>query len=169
MTLQRKVCLLGAYAVGKTSLIRRYVLSLFDERYLTTIGVRVDKKVLTVGGHEMTMMLWDLAGQDEVTPVDLRRCRGSAGLILVADGCRAHTLDTALQLSRAADSIVDAATPRVLAVNKADLAEDWELVQSQLDRLSAEGWRLFVTSAKSGQGVEALFSDLASRMVPVEP
>jgi small GTP-binding protein len=168
MNVQRKICLLGAYAVGKTSLIRRYVQSMFDERYLTTVGVRVDKKVVALGEHEMTLMIWDLAGQDDVTTVDMKRCRGAGGLVLVADGCRAHTLDTALQLSRDADEVVDPSTPRVLAVNKVDLEEEWEVARAQLAMLGSEGWTVFATSAKSGEGVEDLFQHLGRRMLPVD-
>lgn len=165
--LQRKVCLLGAYAVGKTSLIRRYVHSMFDDRYLTTVGVRVDKKVLQAGSTEIMMLIWDLAGEDSVMRVDMRRCRGAFGLIYVADGCRAHTLDTVLRLAHEAEEVVGP-VPRVLLLNKADLIESWEFPPGTRERLEEEGWTVFLTSAKSGAQVEEAFQTLALAMAPKE-
>ena len=93
--LQKKVCVLGAFGVGKTSLIRRYVESIFSDAYLTTVGVKIDKKTLTVGTEPVTLILWDIAGEDEVTPIRMSYVRGAAGYFLVADGMRAETLDVA--------------------------------------------------------------------------
>lgn len=163
--IQRKICLLGAYAAGKTSLIRRYVHSMFDDRYLTTVGVRVDKKVVQVGPHEMTILVWDLAGEDSVMKVDMRRCRGASGLIFVADGCRAHTLDTALRLASEAEETVGPAA-RILLLNKADLTDSWELPPDSQERLERAGWTVFRTSAKTGANVEEAFAALAASMAP---
>ena len=63
--LQKKICLLGAFSVGKTSLIQRFVSSLFDDKYLTTVGVKIDKKIVTVDQQEIMLMIWDLAGEDD--------------------------------------------------------------------------------------------------------
>ena len=72
LTLSKKVCLLGDFAVGKTSLVRRFVYDLFDDQYLSTIGVKVSRKTITVARGqdlvELTMMLWDLAGSEECGP-----------------------------------------------------------------------------------------------------
>lgn len=163
--IQRKVCLLGAYAAGKTSLIRRFVDSMFDDRYLTTVGVRVDKKVLSTPHGEMTLMIWDLAGEDDSTPVDLRRCRGSSGLVLVADGCRAHILDTAVRLGSDASKVAGE-VPRILMINKADLKDEWEVTAGRIDGLRRTGWTLYLTSAKSGENVEEAFASLAASMGP---
>lgn len=167
MILQRKVCLLGAYAVGKTSLIRRYVHRMFDDRYLTTVGVRVDKKVVTACGIDTSLLIWDLAGEDSVIRVDLSRCRGASGLIFVADGCRAHTLETALRLSREAESMVGPVL-RVILLNKIDLADTWEIPADTPQQLEAEGWQVFLTSARTGENVEEAFLALAEAMMPKE-
>ena len=63
--LQKKVCVLGAFGVGKTTLIRRFVESIFSDAYLTTVGVKVDKKTVIVGTEPLTLILWDIAGEDE--------------------------------------------------------------------------------------------------------
>ena len=96
--IQKKICMVGPPAVGKTSLVARYVQSLFSEKYLSTVGVKVDKKLLQVDGREMTLMLWDLAGDDDFQPLKLAYLRGAAGYLLVADGSRRATLEHALEL-----------------------------------------------------------------------
>ena len=98
--LQKKICLLGAFGVGKTSLIRRYVDSIFSDAYLTTVGVKIDKKVLTVGTEEMALILWDIAGEDEIAAVRVSYLRGAAGYLLVVDGTRPETLDTAESIQK---------------------------------------------------------------------
>jgi len=158
----------GAYGVGKTSLVKRFVESIFDERYHTTVGVKIDKKHLQVGGEELVLVLWDLAGEDELEPLRLSYLRGASGYILVADGCRESTLDTAENLhSRIAG--VHGALPFVLAVNKMDLEEDWRISEDRLARLAARGWPLIRTSAKTGAGVDQAFSALASVLLQGRP
>src|SRR5579883_685521 len=126
VVLQKKVCMVGAYGVGKTSLVRRYVESIFSDRYLTNIGVKIDKKLVKVDGQQVNLVLWDLAGEDEISKLRLSHLRGASGYILVIDGCRRSTLDTALDLQqRVADSLGD--VPFVVALNKVDLRPEWEL------------------------------------------
>ena len=87
--IQKKICMLGAFAVGKTSLVQRFVKSLFSDRYLTTVGVKIDKKIVTVGDTEVSLVLWDLAGEDEFQSVQTSYLRGASGYLLVIDGTRA--------------------------------------------------------------------------------
>lgn len=162
--IQKKVCMVGSFGVGKTSLVARYVKSIFSESYFTTVGVKIDKKALSVDGEEVNLMLWDLAGEDARTQIKPMQLRGAAGYILVADGTRANSLDAAIDLqSRVQDELGD--VPFTIVVNKLDLRETWEVGADALDRLSANGWPLLLTSAKTGEGVEELFQGLAERMV----
>jgi len=80
--------MVGQFGVGKTSLVRRFVDSIFDERYLSTIGVKIDRKDVTIGSASVTLMLWDLAGEDDLAQLKVSHLRGASGYILVADGCR---------------------------------------------------------------------------------
>ncbi|HET7777303.1 MAG TPA: EutP/PduV family microcompartment system protein, partial [Rudaea sp.] len=64
--LQKKICLLGAFGVGKTSLTQRFVSSIFSDKYLTTVGVKIDKKAVDVGATPVSLVIWDIAGEDEV-------------------------------------------------------------------------------------------------------
>src|SRR4029453_515125 len=91
--IQKKICMIGAYAVGKTSLVTRFVESIFSTKYLTTVGVKINKKTITLDGKEITLILWDLHGEDEFQKLRLSYLRGSSGYILVADGTRRDTLE----------------------------------------------------------------------------
>ena len=100
--MQKKVCMLGGFAVGKTSLVRRFVSNVFSDHYHTTIGVTVEKKSVIVDDRDVMLVLWDLYGEDEFQRVRDSYLRGSAGYILVMDGTRKATLDTALALQQTA-------------------------------------------------------------------
>jgi small GTP-binding protein len=156
--------MVGAYAVGKTSLVKRYVESIFDEKYQTTIGVTIDKKRLEIDGTALTLVIWDLAGEDDVEQVRLGYMRGASGYILVADGCRQATVDCAVKLNRSIDETIGP-VPFVVALNKADLLERWEADSAPLEQLAADKTVFFKTSAKTGEGVEHLFHALGMQML----
>ncbi len=162
--IQKKVCMLGAFAVGKTSLVSRFVSSLFSEEYLTTVGVKIDKKSLTVADEEVTLMLWDMAGEDDLQSVRMSYLRGAAGVLLVVDGTRSSTLETARLLAERAESAIGK-VPFVAVLNKCDLEDEWEIGDQAIDRLEIEGWTIVTTSAKTGQGVESAFRRLAWRIL----
>jgi small GTP-binding protein len=162
--IQKKVCMLGAFGVGKTSLVRRYVQSIFSEAYLTTVGVKIDKKTVTVGNESVILLLWDIAGEDEVSPIRMTYLRGAAGYLLVVDSTRPETLDAATSIQSRVSSEIGA-VPFLLLLNKADLRESWELPQERVDALAGAAWRVMPTSAKTGEGVEEAFQELATRMV----
>lgn len=161
--LQKKICLLGAFGVGKTSLVRRYVDTIFSDAYLTTVGVKIDKKQLTVGSEQMALILWDIAGEDEVAAVRVSYLRGAAGYLLVVDGTRPETLDTAVSIQARVGAEIGE-VPFVALLNKADLLEDWALPAERIERLEAAGWNFRRTSAKTGMGVEEAFLELAARV-----
>jgi len=161
---RKKICMLGAFAVGKTSLVERFVKSLFNERYQTSLGVKIDKKSLVLDDQPLELILWDLAGEDEFVSLRLPYLRGASGLLLVADGTRPETLDIALALREKAMGEIGE-VPFALLLNKADLAEEWHIDPRDIDRLVARGWTVLETSAKSGHGVEEAFVTLGKEML----
>ena len=165
--LQRKVCLIGATAVGKTSLVRRCVESAFSESYLATVGVKVDRKRVVVGERRINLMLWDLQGEEDGQAVRMAYLRGASGYLLVIDGTRAATFATALDLQRRAAALARAPAPFVVLVNKADRYEEWEVTESDIARLRDAQWPVLFTSAKTGVGVETAFGAIAERVVRV--
>ncbi len=162
--IQKKICMIGAFSVGKTSLVRRFVQSIFTDKYLTTVGVKIDKKQTICAGTEVSLLLWDLYGEDEFQRMQTSYLRGSSGLLLVADGTRSATVDKALELKdRAVSSL--GPIPHLLLVNKCDLATEWEVSPERMDALRQAGWQIRKTSAKSGEGVEEAFQSLTAQMM----
>ncbi|WMP18911.1 Rab family GTPase [Thiothrix lacustris] len=157
--IQQKICLLGSFSVGKTSLIRRYVDSLFSEKYLTTVGVKIDKKYQKVDDKEYTLMLWDIAGEDDFTSIRTAYLRGMAGYIIVIDPTRPHSYETALSIHDMVKSNAGA-LPAVFALNKADLKQSWQLDPPRYQHLHQLGHPVVETSAKQGQGVDDMFLQL---------
>lgn len=164
--IQKKVCMLGSFAVGKTSLVQRFVKSIFSDKYLSTVGVKIDKKIVTVNGQEINLVLWDLAGEDEFLTVKMSYLRGSSGLFIVADGTRQNTLDKAFELRERVEAELGK-IPFILLINKADLMNEWEITQESLADLSTQGYYTLKTSAKTGEGVESAFTELVKKMLEV--
>ena len=162
--LKKKICLLGSYGVGKTSLVSRFVHSMFADKYHTTVGVKIDKKVLSVEDQELTLMLWDMAGEEDGAPVKLNQVKDASGYLLVIDGMRAKTLDVARSIHQRVETEIGV-RPFLALINKADLRETWEIPDSTWAELTAAGWTLLETSAKSGQHVEEAFLALSSRIL----
>lgn len=159
-----KVCMLGAFAVGKTSLVQQYVNSIFSEKYQTTLGVKIDKKSLQVDGQQLELILWDLAGEDEFMEVRSSYLRGSSAVILVADGTHAETLDIAIKLKNKAFRELGE-IPFILLINKKDLIESWTIDQLTLKQLENDGWYILKTSAKDSENVEDAYQALAQQLL----
>jgi len=164
---KKKICMLGSYGVGKTSLVARFVYSDFSDKYHTTVGVKVDKKTVTVDGEEVILMLWDMAGKEDNAEINLSQVRDASGYLLVVDGTRARTLDIARSIQQKVEAAVGA-RPFFLLANKADLRETWEIPDSVWAELIAADWKVLETSAKSGQLVEEAFLSLTSRMLKAQ-
>ena len=160
--IQKKVNMLGAFAVGKTSLVARYVSSIFSDTYQTTVGVTIKKRVLKVDSTDATLVIWDQMGEDEFQWMQTVHIRGSAGFMLVLDGTRRATLDVALGIEERVRTEIGV-LPFVVVINKTDLKAQWEITDADIDALKARGWPVFLGSAKSGDGVEQAFEMLARR------
>lgn len=169
VALSKKICLLGDFAVGKTSLVRRFIYNLFDDKYLSTMGVKVSRKVMVMpSGNdvtELTMMVWDLAGGDEFGDVRTSYLRGAAGGILVCDLTRQATL---VSLSAFARDVRQASHDArlIIAANKSDLTSPQRLSEDDVRRVAARiGAPYYLTSAKLGECVEDLFRHMGQLLV----
>jgi small GTP-binding protein len=166
--LKSKICLLGEKAVGKTSLIRRYVLNMFDDHYITTIGTKVSKKEVRVFQPEkdrivdVDMTVWDIMGEKGFREL-LKEAYfyGANGILAVCDVTRRKTLDDLDDWIDSVEAVVGK-VPILIAVNKADLMKEGQLTELDI----AQGAKAFesefvMTSAKTGEGVEEAFRKLA--------
>lgn len=169
ITLSKKVCLVGDFAVGKTSLVRRFVYNLFDDKYLSTIGVKVSRKNIVVPRHDdvvdLTLMLWDLAGSEEFTATRASYLRGAAGALLVCDMTRAPTLASLHGYAEELRGVLGP-VPLIVAANKSDLREQYQLTPEQVRAVAgALDTVCFFTSALSGLNVEEAFRQLSRLLV----
>lgn len=163
-----KVCLVGEHAVGKTSLIGRFVHDEYDDRYVATLGTKVTKKELVArlpgSSEEMHVVLsiWDIMGNGTVRDL-LREAyfRGSQGILAVCDVTRPETLPALLGWRRSIEKVAGRVPAYVLA-NKIDLVEETRLRAADLEAVSGQwGSPWLFTSAKTGEGVEEAFDGLA--------
>jgi len=163
--ISKKVAVVGSHAVGKTSLITRFVYKKFPENYLTTIGLKVDKKTVVLETYQVDMIIWDIAGRENMARIPQYYLQGCSGVIFVCDLSRPKTfqqLETQLAKLR---QTVGHNTVLLIAANKSDLLkpEDLEKLQRQISvQLDV------ITSAKSGENVEYLFTTLAKKLIERE-
>ncbi|WP_020410442.1 Rab family GTPase [Hahella ganghwensis] len=160
----KKICLLGSFAVGKTSLIRRYVESIFSEKYHTTIGVKIDKKIVHCQGQDVQLMIWDIEGKDEFSVYRQSYLRGAAGYFLVVDGTRPESVEVAKEWHTLVNE-QSLSLPFVLLVNKSDLFYEQRLKEENLAELTTMGWEIILTSAKTGDNVDKAFERLTTRLL----
>ena len=162
--LQKKICMIGAFATGKTSLVSRFVYSIFSEKYQTTVGVKIDKKLLNIRDRDLNLILWDLYGEDDFQKLRLSYLRGSSGYLVVVDGTRNQTLEKAFDLQQRVEATIGK-KPFILVLNKSDLKDEWEVDEGEINSLTQRGWTAIETSAKTGLGVEDIFQTLAQQML----
>jgi GTPase SAR1 family protein len=141
---------------------------MFADRYLTTVGVKIDKRIVESAGGQVNLILWDISGEDEFSQLQMSYLRGAAGYLFVADGLRPATLGKVIDLERRAREELGP-RPFVLALNKADMQSSWRVDDAELEALEGKGWKMLRTSALSGDGVEAAFDELAAATLETRP
>lgn len=162
--IQKKICLVGAFATGKTSLVSRFVKSIYSDIYHSTVGVKIDKKVVKLKQQEVSLILWDIHGEDEFQRVQMSYLRGASGYLLVVDGTRRYTLDKAFSLQDRVENSIGQ-VPFILLLNKLDLTDDWEIDDATLNSILQKKWIVIKSSAKTGLGVEEAFQKLTEKMM----
>jgi len=169
--IKKKICLLGSFAVGKTSLVERFVRNRFDDKYLTTIGVKISQKMLPplqgpLAGKlvQYDFLIWDIAAMEKFDDMARNYYRGAAGAIAVADLTRPETISGLQQICRYFLSVSPGAKIAVLG-NKFDIFKKNEETTRRLKAVSSNlATEPIMTSAKTGKRVEEAFLMLA-RMI----
>jgi len=170
--LKCKVLLLGDEAVGKTSLISRFVVDNFSDRYLTTIGAKITKKDVRVesgkSSCELNMIIWDILGQKGFNAAQANSFLGSRGVVLVYDSSRPSTGDSLRDYWVPRLKEVSGSVPLMLFSNKIDLVAERSSAIGMARNLAADlGCVFYLTSAKTGENVEPGFRSLAKEMIGV--
>ena len=164
--ISKKICLVGDFGVGKTSLMRRFVDRQFSDQYLSTIGVKISRKVVKVAPYyperqEVQLLIWDVEGQTKFQSINRGYLQGSAGAIVVADLSRQNTID---RLREHLD-LVCTANPRgvklIAAFNKSDLVAPETLETFHNCQDPSQELHTYITSAKTGENVDEIFQKLA--------
>ena len=164
---KKKICLLGAFGVGKTSLVRRFVHSEFNDSYYSTIGVKVDQKVIGIEGRKLMLMIWDVAGEEEFFQIPQSYVEGTHGFLLVADGTREETLQTLRTVRKRFQESLGP-RPEVVLLNKCDLADSWVITEDIEKEFSEAGVPILCTSAADGKNVERAFEMLGQQLLDVD-
>jgi len=171
LVIKKKICLIGSFAVGKTSLIEQFVYNRFDESYLTTIGVKISQKILPpTEDHQSgrtfqhTFLIWDIAGLEKFDHMALNYFRGAAGALAVADLTRQDTIE---ELHKYCDKFltVNSSANLVIIGNKIDIFHEDQQIVSELRKVAEHfSTDFLLTSAKSGERVEHAFLMLSKKI-----
>ena len=156
--IRKKILLLGDFSVGKTSLVRRYVDGAFDDKYLTTIGVKISKKMFNIEGVESEMLIWDVEGATPRKKISLGYYKGASGAIFVADISRRETVKN-LEAHKEIFLNENPDAKFVVAYNKSDKLSEIAKENIELDD------EIFLTSAKEDSNVEELFIKLMKEIL----
>lgn len=172
-TISKKICLVGDFGVGKTSLIRRFVERQFSDQYLSTVGVKISRKTLELEILELEkklslqLLIWDLEGHTKFKGIAPTYLQGSSGAIVVADVSRIETLERIPEHIQLFTS-VNPKSSAIVALNKSDLIDEeklQKLVQLIHNQELKQVIGLYTTSAKTGLFVDEIFQKLAYKIL----
>jgi len=158
--IRKKILLIGDFGVGKTSLIRRYIDNTFSDNYLTTIGVKISKKRLSIDTIECEILIWDIEGATPIKKIPHSYFKGASGAIFVCDVSRGQTIDDLYEHINSF-LIVNPDAKYVIAYNKIDMLSNQQKESLKIKLSGNE----FMTSAKNDENVKNLFETLAKEMI----
>ncbi len=172
-TISKKMCMIGDFGVGKTSLIRRFVDRQFSDEYLSTVGVKISSKIITLENIKQQanvtakLLIWDLEGHTKFKGIAPTYLQGASGVLIVADVSRTETIERISEHIQLFSSV----NPKgliIIALNKVDLIDEEKLAMLVeishsigQDKVIA----VYTTSAKTGKDVDEIFHKLAYTMV----
>lgn len=161
--------MLGSLAVGKTSLVRRFVYNKFEEKYLSTIGVQISEKTLppikndaTETFEQIRFIIWDIALVDKFDDVIKNYFRGAHGAIVVFDVTRSQTLDEIDNYVKPFLTM-NPKSKLILVGNKIDLIPKIDGYSESLSPIAQKyNAPSMLTSAKTTENVEQSFQVLGN-------
>ena len=164
-----KVCLLGEYGVGKSSLANRWVFDQFSEVYRSTIGVRtLACTAVWQDGRRQRCVVWDVVGEPKLSDMTRRYMVGAHIALFLADGLRTRTLNSAIDMANDAGALFADAMKRVLVLTKLDQRSDWQVNQSEIDELRLHSLPIALTSSRDALGFDSLSDVLGFSIEPAQ-
>ncbi len=167
-----KICLIGDVGVGKTSLVRRYVLDQFNDKYIATIGTKVTKRNVKVKNpatseeETAVLLIWDIMGQPSFREI-LREAYfyGAQGGLCVCDITSRDSFNE-LRYWIKAMTATAGPVPMVVLGNKSDLKEKRDVTAEELADFAGKfNASAMLTSAKTGENVEKAFSSVVEKVM----
>ncbi len=170
LDLKKKICMFGDPGVGKTSLIRRFVVDNYDDKYISTIGTKVSKKIIELSipslnmDFSVTMQIWDVAGQKGYKVFHEIYLQGANAVLSVCDLTRRETFES-LKGSPSVITKHAGNVPLVFLFNKADLVDQAAITRDEIEQFQAvRKAPCYLTSAKTGDNVEEAFQKIAEML-----
>ncbi|MEH2007048.1 Rab family GTPase [Nostoc sp.] len=172
-TISKKICLFGDFGVGKTSLIRQFVECQFSDEYLSTVGVKISRKLVSSSKEgldnrqDLQLIIWDIEGSNKFKAVAQNYFQGSKGAVIVGDVTQPETLNH-LREHIQTFLTVNPKSYIVVALNKSDMiaAEYLEKIRKMYQFTDqANILDTYITSAKTGNNVNEIFQALATRLI----
>lgn len=160
-----RVVVIGKESVGKTSIVTRLIQNRFNPYEPGTIGANYQVYHETVENETVDMQIWDTAGQEKFKSLTPVYCRNAAAAVIVFSLTNRASFD---ELNKQIEEFIDTAGDKAvifIAANKSDMADDFDVSFEEAKQYAADTkFRVFLTSAKSGEGIKQLFSELAREL-----
>ena len=172
--ISQKICTIGDFAVGKTSLIRRFVESKFSDDYLSTVGVKISRKIIDLHADkskkqiELQFLIWDIEGKTKFKGIAPSYLQGAKGAIVVVDVTRQETISNLPEHIDLFFSVNPKNTKIIVAFNKSDTLKPEKLINIIEKNRVAKDERIiatYATSAKTGKNVDDMFYKLAENII----
>ena len=162
MKIAKKVCLIGRFAVGKTSLVKQYIDQQFSEKYKTTVGVSISTKEINIEDIDLSMIIWDIAGFEHDNHY-AHYLRGVHGVIWVLDGTEPESFKVLDDINRSVPEICQ--VPCIYFINKHDIVDEWIVTEKEIEKFNEDKKHVLNCSAKTGENVENGFKQIAQLMI----
>ena len=163
-----KILLIGDSKVGKTCLISRYAIGVFNEDYISTIGFDSRQKEEIINNEKVLVKIFDTAGQERFKSITANYLRNAEGVILVYDLTSTESFES---LKFWIESIKnnlgnDEPIPIIIIGNKIDLEDARQINKSVAEKFAKDNnYKYFETSAKTGEGVDDAFREIVKQIL----
>ena len=153
------IILLGDSSVGKTSLLKKYIDDQFEEAYMSTIGVDFKEKKISLNELNVSLKIWDSAGQERFKSIAKTFIKNADGIMFVYDITHSETLDNLKSWIRQSEDLTE--KYKIIIGNKGDIGDKRQVSEDSLKNFcKAQKIKGIEVSAKLGTNVKVAFETL---------